>query len=72
MNWDVPRKYANTALPADARAASGDQGGCMMNVMVIVLAFAALAVLAAVPLVLLMHAADKRGHVKDVTPHDLV
>ncbi|MBP2321770.1 hypothetical protein JOF56_002155 [Kibdelosporangium banguiense] len=44
----------------------------MMNVMVIVLAFAALAVLAAVPLVLLMHAADKRGHVKDVTPHDLV
>jgi hypothetical protein len=42
----------------------------MMNVMAIVLGFAVLAVLAAVPLVLLMHAAEKRGHVKDVTPRD--
>ncbi|MET0237543.1 MAG: hypothetical protein ABW224_23050 [Kibdelosporangium sp.] len=42
----------------------------MMNVMAIVLGFVVLAVLAAVPLVLLLHATDKGGHVKDVTPRD--
>lgn len=44
----------------------------MLNVMAIVLGFVVLAVLAAVPLVLLMHATDRRGHVKDVTPRDPV
>lgn len=42
----------------------------MLEVMAIVLGFVVLAVLAAVPLVLLLHAADRRGPVKDVTPHD--
>jgi hypothetical protein len=42
----------------------------MVNVVAIVLVFAVLAALAAVPLVLLLHAAEGRGHVKDVTPRD--
>jgi hypothetical protein len=42
----------------------------MFEVLAIVFAFVVLAVLAAVPLVLLLHAADRRQPVKDVTPHD--
>jgi hypothetical protein len=44
----------------------------MLNVLAFVLGFVVLAVLAAVPLVLLMHATDRHGHVKDVTPRDPV
>ncbi|SMC96655.1 hypothetical protein SAMN05661093_03332 [Kibdelosporangium aridum] len=42
----------------------------MLEVLAIVLGFVVLAVLAAVPLVLLLHATDHRQPVKDVTPHD--
>jgi hypothetical protein len=42
----------------------------MVEVLAFVLAFAGLAALAAVPLVLLLHAADRRQPVKDVTTHD--
>ncbi|WP_269086736.1 hypothetical protein [Actinosynnema sp. ALI-1.44] len=42
----------------------------MLEVLAIVLGFVVLAALAAVPLVLLMHFADRRQPVKDVTPHD--
>ncbi|MBE1466450.1 hypothetical protein [Kibdelosporangium phytohabitans] len=42
----------------------------MIEVLAIVLGFAVLAALAAVPLVLLMHIADRGQPVKDVTPHD--
>ncbi|MFB9297284.1 hypothetical protein [Kibdelosporangium philippinense] len=42
----------------------------MFEVLAIVLAFVVLAVLAAVPLVLLLHATDHRQPVKDVTTHD--
>lgn len=44
----------------------------MVNVVAIVLGFIVLAALAAVPLVLLLHAAERHGHVKDVTPNDPV
>lgn len=50
--------------------ACDDKHGGMIEVLAIVLGFVVLAVLAAVPLVLLMHAAERHGHVKDVTPHD--
>lgn len=42
----------------------------MFDILAIVFGFVLLAVLAAVPLVLLLHAAEGRRPVKDVTPHD--
>jgi hypothetical protein len=44
----------------------------MMEVVAIVLVFGVLAVLAAVPLVVMLHAMDGREHVKEVTPTDPV
>lgn len=44
----------------------------MMNVMGIVLFFMGLAMLAAVPLVIVLQAMERRKSVKDVTPRDPV